>query len=57
MARFNTLCRGTPEEVIRELEEEPAGEHELRAALQNAFQRIKRLEAFVETVQKLADGR
>jgi hypothetical protein len=57
MARFNTFCRGTPDEVIRELEEEPAEEHELRAALQNAFQRIKRLEAFVETVEKLAAGR
>lgn len=43
-SRFNTLCRGEPQDVIAALEDEPADEQELRAALQNAFARIERLE-------------
>jgi hypothetical protein len=48
MTRFNTLCRGEPSDVINALESEPADEQELRAALQNAFERIARLERQIE---------
>lgn len=45
MSRFSTLHQGEPAEVMAELEEEPASEQELRAALQNAFRHIGALEA------------
>jgi len=57
MARFNILCRGTADEVIRKLEDNAADEQELRVVLQNAFQRIKSLEARLAKLEKLAEAR
>jgi hypothetical protein len=48
MSRFNTLYRGEALEAAAALEDEPANEQELRVALQNAFQRIARLERQIE---------
>jgi len=52
MGRFNILCYGTPDEVIAELQDNGADEQELRVALQNAFQRIKSLEARLAKLEK-----
>lgn len=49
--KFNTLRHGEPEDVVSELEDEPATEQELRAALQNAFARIDRLARHIEMLR------
>lgn len=48
MSRFNTLLHGEPGDAADALEDQPASEQELRAALQNAFRRIEQLEQALE---------
>jgi hypothetical protein len=52
MSRFNTLLHGEPRDVIVALEDEPADEQELRAALQNAFRMIETLHARIERMDR-----
>jgi hypothetical protein len=51
MSRFNELYRGEPGEAADQLEDIPATEQELRAALINALRRIERLEDQVLRLQ------
>lgn len=44
MSRFNVLLHGEAADAADALEDVPADEQELRAALQNAMRRIDRLE-------------
>lgn len=51
MSRFGTLYHGSAEAAAAALEDQPATEQELRAALTNALNRIARLE---EQIQRRA---
>ncbi len=55
MSRFNELYRGELPDAIAQLEDQEASEDELRAALINAMQRIGRLEARIEKLEKRSD--
>ena len=50
-SRFNELYLGEPGDAADQLEDLPASEQELRAALINALRRIERLEAQVLNLQ------
>lgn len=49
--RFNVLYRGEPGDAADHLEDDPADEQELRAAIINALRRIAVLEATVLKLQ------
>lgn len=51
MSRFNELYRGEPSTAADQLEDTPADEQELRAALINALRRIAQLEARLERME------
>lgn len=57
MSRLNTLYRGEPLEAAAALEDEPADEQELRAALQNAFRMIATLHARIERMDRTLASR
>ena len=57
MSRFSTLHQGEPAEVMAELEDLPANEQELRAALQNAMRRIGALEERIAQMERTSQSR